>query len=208
MNNWEILALKIAIAAAVAIFRLSGTLLPWLLKRRQTSEKILVLSDTFAGGVLGGAGFIHLLNSGIEQFKSALPDVHYPVALLLTGAGFMLILLIEGVLATPRRSWQPLPKGSSFNLRHQASQPPGGTHAAYYPVILLIVLSAHSIILGLALGSQQSFTDIIIVFLAIIAHKSAAGFALGVGYARIGAPGSSSVSSTGYIYFGAEVAKG
>lgn len=55
-----------------------------------------------------------------------------------------------------------------------------------YPVILLIVLSIHSVILGLALGSQSALSGALIVFLAILAHKGAAGLALGVGFQRAG----------------------
>ncbi len=57
------------------------------------------MSDTFAAGVLGGAGLIHLLGGGIDEFQAALPDLTY----LLAGVGFLLILLIEGVivLASP-----------------------------------------------------------------------------------------------------------
>ncbi len=54
------------------------------------------------------------------------------------------------------------------------------------PVILLIVLSVHSVILGLALGAQSALTGAVIVFLALVAHRGAAGFALGVGYQRAG----------------------
>jgi zinc transporter 1/2/3 len=48
------------------------------------------------------------------------------------------------------------------------------------------VLSVHSVILGLALGAQSALAGAVIVFLAIVAHKGAAGFALGVGYQRAG----------------------
>jgi zinc transporter ZupT len=52
--------------------------------------------------------------------------------------------------------------------------------------MLLIVLSVHSVILGLALDAQSAVSGAVIVFLAIVAHKGATGFALGVGYARAG----------------------
>lgn len=63
---------------------------------------------------------------------------------------------------------------------------PGGLGSSVYPVILLIVLSVHSVILGLALGAQSALSGALIVFLAIVAHKGAAGVALGVGYQRAG----------------------
>lgn len=188
MNIYEVFTLKVAIAVVVAIVGLSGTLLPWFLNGRKARDRILALSDTFAGGVLGGAGLIHLLGDGMAQFRTTLPHVDYPLALLLAGAGFMLILLIEGVLVGDHRGSGDLSSNrTSVTARHETAWQPEDEGTRYYPVILLIVLSVHSVILGLALGSQQALAGIIIVFLAIIAHKGAAGFALGVGYARTGA---------------------
>ena len=48
------------------------------------------------------------------------------------------------------------------------------------------MLSIHSIIVGLALGAQSSATSAVIVLIAIMAHKSVAGFALGISYRRAG----------------------
>ena len=73
MNNGDLLWLKIAFAAAVAAVGLFGTLLPWIFGGRGTSERVLALSDTFAGGVLGGAGIIHLLSGGLAQIPGLLP---------------------------------------------------------------------------------------------------------------------------------------
>jgi zinc transporter 1/2/3 len=56
-----------------------------------------------------------------------------------------------------------------------------------YALILLLVLSVHSIILGVALGAQRSLTRTLAIFVAIMAHKAMAGFALGVSYHRAGA---------------------
>lgn len=188
MNTYEVFTLKIAIAVVVATVGLAGTLLPWFLNGRKARDRILALSDTFAGGVLGGAGLIHLLGDGMAQFRTTLPHVGYPLALLLAGAGFMLILLIEEVLVGNNRGGRGIGSNkTTVTARHETAWEPADEDARYYPVILLIVLSVHSIILGLALGSQQALAGIIIVFLAIIAHKGAAGFALGVGYARTGA---------------------
>ena len=55
---------KVAFACAVAVVGLASTYVPWLLGRRGSSERLLGLSNTFAAGVLGGAGVIHLLGAG------------------------------------------------------------------------------------------------------------------------------------------------
>ncbi len=137
--------------------------------------------------MLGGAGLIHLLSAGVDKFHAALPDLAYPFALLLAGAGFLFILLIEGVIVPghPGHDASPLQPGPSA-VQHEMDWHPGGSRSAVYPAILLIVLSVHSVILGLALGAQSALASAVIVFLAIVAHKGAAGIALGVGYQRAG----------------------
>lgn len=189
MSNVDLFWIKVVFAAAVAAVGLSGTLLPWMLRGRGASERVLALSDTFAGGVLGGAGVVHLLGSGIDQFHAALPHLAYPLALLLAGVGFLLILLIEGVIVAGHHGHDVSPpQPASAAVQHEMDWHPGGRGAASYPVILLVVLSVHSVILGLALGAQSALAGALIVFLAIVAHKGAAGFALGVGYQRAGLP--------------------
>ncbi len=102
-------------------------------------------------------------------------------------SGFLFILLIEGVIVPghPGHDESP-PPPSTAAAQHEVDWHPGGQKSAIYPVILLIVLSVHSVILGLALGAQGAFSGALILFLAIVAHKGAAGLALGVGYQRSG----------------------
>lgn len=179
--------LKIFFAASIGLVGLVGTLLPSLLGRRGTSPRVLALTDTFAGGVLGGAGLIHLLGAGISGFHAALPHFGYPLALLLAGAGFLLILLIEGVLVRkhPNDVATTTDEGAPA-IQHETHWHTGELEPLSVPLVLLAVLSVHSVILGLALGAQRATGGAVIVFLAIIAHKGAAGFALGTGYARAG----------------------
>lgn len=183
--NVDLFAVKLVFAAVIAAVGLFGTWLPWVLGRRGASERTLALSDTFAAGVLGGAGLIHLLGSGMDTFAAALPDVTYPLALLLAGAGFLLILLIEAVVVPghPGHDASP-PAHGTAGLQHELDWHPEGS--AVYPAILLVVLSVHSVILGLALGAQSALSGALVVFLAILAHKAAAGVALGVGFQRQG----------------------
>ncbi len=181
--------LKVAFAVVVAAIGLFGTYVPWILGKRGASERVLALSDTFAGGVLGGAGIIHLLGAGIDKFRVALPNVTYPLGLLLAGVGFLVILLIEGVIVPghPGHDDSPSHPGPGpATVQHEMHWHPSGLGSALYPAILLIVLSVHSVILGLALGAQSALAGAMVVFLAIIAHKGAAGVALGVGYRRAG----------------------
>lgn len=184
----SLLSLKVAAALLVLAIGASGAFLPWILRAKAPSDRSLARGDTFAGGVLGGAGLVHLLAGGIDGFRALAPELGYPLAPLLTGIGFLLILLIEGVIVGERPLADP-PRGPYGHpaVSHElgaASVPP--ERGRPYAYILLLVLSVHSVIVGLTLGAQQSASGVMVVLAAVVAHKGVAGFALGVSYARTG----------------------
>ncbi|MCV2393885.1 ZIP family metal transporter [Actinotalea sp. M2MS4P-6] len=185
MSSGDLVLVKLAFAVLVAAVGLVGTWVPWLLGRRAADDRVLALSDTFAAGVLGGAGLIHLLGSANDLFRTVLPDVSYPIALVLAGAGFLLILLIEAVVvpAHPGHDAVPAVAGSA-GLQHELDWHPEGPRSR--ALVLLVVLSLHSVILGVALGAQSAWAGVLVVLVAILTHKGAAAVALGVGYRRAG----------------------
>ena len=164
-----------------------SVLLPWAIGGRDSAERFMAWANAFAGGILGGAGLIHLLSGGASRFRALAPGLEYPTAFVLAGAGFLLILLIEAVIL-------PDHPDSNVSLLHigadSARQKIGSeAHSINaHPILytLLLVLSIHSLIVGIALGAQSSVSTALIVFIAIIAHKMAAGFALGIGSRRTG----------------------
>jgi zinc transporter 1/2/3 len=179
--------IKIGFALAIFVLGWAGALLSLLPRRGAASAKMMALGDTFAGGVLGGAGLIHLLSGGMDAFQRVAPSLHYPFAFLLAGAGFLLILLIEGVIVTGRPAAALHGSHHSVSARHESVEPAREqTVGRPYAFLLLLVLSVHSVILGAALGAQGALRSTLVVFLAIVTHKAVAGFALGVGYRRTG----------------------
>jgi uncharacterized membrane protein len=90
----SLIGLKVVFAAAVFTMGASGVLFPWVLGRRASGGRLMVWGDTFAGGVLAGAGLVHLLSGGVGAFRELAPSLDYPLAFLLAGFGFLLILLI------------------------------------------------------------------------------------------------------------------
>jgi len=178
--------LKLIFSAVVFAGGAIGVLLPWTLERGPYRERFMALGDTFAGGILGGAGLVHLLSSGAAEFRTAAPGLGYPLAYALAGAGFLLILLIEAVIvASPDPGESPL-HCTSRGASHEIGPDTGAAGPRAMAFVLLLVLSVHSIIVGTALGAQSSSAEAYIIFAAIMAHKSMAGFALGVSYRRSG----------------------
>lgn len=163
-----------------------GVLLPWVLGRRAAAARFMAWGNAFAGGVLGGAGLVHLLSGGAGEFRALAPELNYPLAFVLAGASFLLILLVEALIVPG----DPDP-GVSVNLGSGSSgheKGPQTLTVKSHPVIyvLLLVLSIHSLVVGMTLGAQSSVSKALIVFIAIVAHKTMAGFALGISYRRAG----------------------
>ena len=66
----------------------------------------------------------------------------------------------------------------SYSKTTRGAAQGGGTPQPIYPVVLLVVLSMHSIIAGIALGLETEVAASVLVMLGILFHKSSAAFAL------------------------------
>ncbi|QUR65753.1 ZIP family transporter [Mycobacterium spongiae] len=173
--------LAIVLIFAVAML---GGLLPWRFASTRRSEVYLGWGNAFAGGVLLAAGLIHLVGDAVAGFADLWPTVDYPWALTLAAGAFLLILGIERVL--PRVSRVPAGSAALGSDPESDSIVAAADESNRYPYLLLLTLSVHSIIAGMALGAQKSVAGFVAIFIAILAHKSAGGFALGVSLHRVG----------------------
>ena len=186
-TRMSLVELKAIFAGLVFVCGGVSVLLPWALGTGPTAERLTAWGNAFAGGVLGGAGLIHLLSGGAREFRALVPGLNYPLAFVLAGTGFLFILLIEAVVVADH-------PGPSFLLLHvgpRSGSREGSPQALTvnpHPVIyvLLLALSIHSLIVGTALGAQSSAPKALIVFIAVVAHKTMAGFAIGISYRRSG----------------------
>lgn len=59
---------------------------------------------------------------------------------------------------------------------------------SYLPYVLLLILSVHSFLAGLALGTSDSTDSAIGIVVAIVCHKGSAAMALGVTLVKNGVP--------------------
>lgn len=178
----SLVELKALSSGLVFIAGTVSVLLPWAFGTGGPAERFMAWGNAFAGGVLGGAGLIHLLNGGASEFRALAPGLDNPLAFVLAGAGFMLMLLIEAVIVADHSGpGISVPRFGSGSVGREIGPQP---HAVIY--VLLLVLSIHSLIVGIAMGAQRSVSKALIVFIAILAHKMGAGFALGIVYRRAG----------------------
>jgi zinc transporter 1/2/3 len=95
-------------------------------------------------------------------------DLDFPLGYVIAVLGFLAVLYVELVYLAGRRSLE------------DADDP---TVTAY---ALIVILSLHSILAGAALGTENTLIGSFVIFLAIMAHKGAAAFALGVQFQRSG----------------------
>lgn len=169
---------------ALVIF-LAGWAGGWIPLRRGPGEgggRFTSWGNAFAAGVFLGTGLIHML--GEAQTAWVELGWTYPMAPLLAACGFMLTLLFEHVL---------IPHEAHHVVHAHSGEPLSGHEierlaSARYPYTVLLTLSVHSVLAGIALGAQDSSAGAFFIFLAIIAHKSTAAFSLGVSLARSSAP--------------------
>ena len=148
-----------------------GVAMPWFAARRG-SGRAIAYGNSFAGGVLLAAGLIHLLADASDGFATAYPDVDYPAAYALATLSFILVLGLERVVPLA------LNRGSISEDPESAAMLEASRGSGLAPYLLLLTLSIHSLIAGLTLGISSA-AGAGVLLIAILAHKGAAGFALG-----------------------------
>ncbi len=155
------LAIKIIAGLAILAIAFVGGAIPILVAKQRASRRYLSLGNALAGGIFLGVGFVHLLPEADEALRGV---VDYPLAPLLAALGVGLLLLIDRVVLEGRNS--------RLGEEGEPTRPP------FYAFVLLIVLSVHSIIAGMALGLQPEAAAVLVVMFGILFHKGSAAFAL------------------------------
>ena len=170
-NVWgdvELFTIKLIAAFAVLLAGVGGGAFAERLSRAKSQVKFSGLANSLAGGVFLGAAFLHMLPDAIDNFNSFLPDSEYPVFALVAAFGFLVIMLLDKVI------------GPAFAK--------GNNKGAIYPYILMLTLSIHSLITGMALGLETHLVSAGAILFAILAHKSTAAMALTISFAKGDAP--------------------
>ena len=173
---------------ALAIFAAAwfGGRLPGLLRNRAYGPGLLGWCTAFAAGIFLGFGLLHLLGESRETWIELGRNPGLAPALAIVG--FMAILLLEHVLLPPA-AHSVVHAHSGEPLSPEAAAPLSSSRV---PWALLLALSIHSILAGLALGVERSAAGVWFIFVAIVAHKWSAAFALGISLVRHHVPTSRS----------------
>lgn len=153
--------LNILFAFAVLILVLSSGLLPFIKKKKDSHHHDFSFAETIATGIFLGAALMHIIPESNQLFM--LQGIHYPMGYLITGLTFLFFLWLEHL--------------SKELYQSQISQ-----HA--FIGVAWSMLSVHSFFEGSALGLSSDLSVIIVLFIAIISHKWAEGFAMAVQLAK------------------------
>ncbi len=156
----SLVAVKTIAAAAIFAVAFAGGAIPIQASKQRAGRRFLSLGNALAGGIFLGAGFIHLLPEASEALEEI---TDYPLAALLVALGVGLLLLVDRVVLESRLSVPGEPETKRKPV---------------YPYVLLVVLSVHSVIAGIALGLQPEIAASLLVMFGILFHKGSAAFAL------------------------------
>ncbi|MFN7098114.1 MAG: ZIP family metal transporter, partial [Gammaproteobacteria bacterium] len=104
------------------------------------------------------AGLLHMLPDATRAFVKA--GYYYPFSFLIAASIFLILLLLEHI---------------SVSLQHHTSK-----LTSSIVLLTVVMLSIHALLEGAAVGISINFATMLVIFIAIIAHKGAASFALSI----------------------------
>lgn len=136
---------------------LSG-LYPFFKKFKSTQALSFPIAESLAAGVFLSVSLIHMMGDASNAFYQQ--SVRYPLAFLLAGIMFLFLLWLEHI-------------GRELNAEK-------GNASNAFAVLAMVMLSIHAFLMGAALGLTQKMSVVVVIFLAIIAHKWAESFSLAV----------------------------
>jgi len=154
------MSISTTILMAIIIFLMtiiSGAI-PFIMKLKEPQKYDFPIGEALTSGVFLGAGLIHILADASKQFSNL--NYNYPWAFVICGTIFLVFLLSDHI---------------GFFIREN-----NRNQSFFIAIASTIMLSIHSFFTGTALGISTSMSLSIILFIAIIAHKWAASFALAV----------------------------
>ena len=173
----ELVALKLLAIVLLLGLALLGGILPLRVAKWEQADKWFSLSNAFAGGLFLSVGLIHLIGEADEGFVEAGVHDVYPFGLLLASAAFLGILLLENVIAREGGAEdERVEVGSTAVPVEVEDKSDAGLRAR----LLVILLSIHSLIAGMAIGAETTVAATVAILIAIIAHKGPEGYALGL----------------------------
>jgi zinc transporter ZupT len=139
----------------------AGGYMPLFHPEKVKSEEGFPSGEAFAAGVFLALSLTIMLPSGTVLFKKLFPGLDYPLASLVAIISFLFLLSLEHL---------------TIHLSEDSAHE-SGSSSPVIPLIMTVMIAVPSFFLGAALG-VSSWSAELFIFIAIVAHKGSAGFAL------------------------------
>lgn len=184
------LTFKWLTAVVLFIVALSAGWLPFVKRINTSKASDFPSGEALACGVFLGVGLLHMLPDSAAGFVTA--GLEYPIAPLIAGGMFLFLLWLEHL---GRDYYQHQSVHEQDVKEHQQGH---GccSHGKSFALIAFAMLSLHAFLESAALGLSQDFSIVIMLALAIFAHKWAECFALAIQLTK-----STLSSKTSLLYF-------
>ncbi len=163
METFPIKFLSIVIIIAIALV---GAVAALGIFRSAGKKHFLANGNAFSGGIFLGAGILHLLPESFEKLNEIIPSSGIFIAILSILIGILIVFIIEKIVIISKGFEQ-------------------GASSAF-PWVILTALCGHSIIAGLAIGSEIEYASVVVILIAIAVHKGFESFALTVNLLKSG----------------------
>jgi zinc transporter ZupT len=154
--------------ATILVLTFAGGFLPLFRPEQAKTVRGFPSGQAFAAGVFLALSLTLMLPSSFQLFKAAFPEQGYPIASLVAILAFLFLLSIEQV---------------TRHMHEVRGIREGERSPAIIPIIMTTMIAIPSFFLGAALG-VSSLPAAAFILIAIIAHKSSAGFALAIKMVR------------------------
>lgn len=149
---------KLISAAIIFLMIIFAAWIPFRKSWKSAHGHSFPIGEALAAGVFLGAGLIHMLSDSFWEFADAGYD--YPFPFLLCGLIFLLLLSLEHI---------------GMELKKSAAD-----ENSTIAILAVFMLSVHSLLAGTALGISHSLSSMMVILIAILAHKWAESFSLAV----------------------------
>jgi len=164
--------LKWASVAIIFLAAAAGGAVPLFSKKDLRPGKGFPLGEAFASGVFLALSMLIMLPSAHAQLSKTAGIPPYPWAFLIATIAFLALLEFEHFLTHVKG------RMTGTSTGHADESLPNERTDAIVPVLLTVLIGVPSFFLGAALGVSQDLFSIILILVAVLAHKSTAGFAL------------------------------
>jgi zinc transporter 1/2/3 len=146
----------------------AGGFMPLFYPERARQVNGFPMGQAFSAGVFLALSLTMMLPSAFHLFSHAFPRLDFPVASVITITAFLFLLFLEHAVD---------------RLRQIEERKTEESNSPIIPVIMTFMIAVPSFFLGAALGVSKTEAAVFIL-IAILAHKSSAGFALALKMVR------------------------